>query len=80
MTEFSQNVEWRMADKKEFRGYVPSELNKLIRAVAAIKNGDRDWSLSDVLTEALQDWLNKPENQELIERHNLTDLSKHKPE
>jgi hypothetical protein len=51
-------------------------LNKLIRAVAAIKNGDRDWSLSDVLTEALQDWLNKPENQELIERHNLGDLSK----
>jgi hypothetical protein len=60
----------------KFWGYVPSELNKLIRAVAAIKNGDRDWSLSDVLTEALQDWLNKPENQELIERHNLGDLSK----
>ena len=65
-----------MADKKEFRGYVPSELNKLIRAVTALKNGDRDWSLSDVLTEALQEWLEKPENQALIDKHNLGEIQK----
>lgn len=60
-----------MAAKKEFRGYIPADLNKLIRAIAALKNGDRDWSLSDVLTEALEDWLQKPENRALIEKHNL---------
>jgi len=65
-----------MADKKEFRGYVPAELNKLIRAVTALKNGDRDWSLSDVLTEALQEWLEKPENQALIDKHNLGEIQK----
>ncbi|MEM7773824.1 MAG: hypothetical protein AAF327_25385 [Cyanobacteria bacterium P01_A01_bin.37] len=63
-----------MAGKKEFRGYIPADLNRVIRAVTALKNGDRDWSLSDVLTEALEDWLNKPENRALIERHNLSDF------
>ena len=76
MTKLSQNARERMADKKEFRGYVPSELNKLIRAVTALKNGDRDWSLSDVLTEALQEWLEKPENQALIDKHNLGEIQK----
>ncbi|MBD2090283.1 hypothetical protein H6F67_10505 [Microcoleus sp. FACHB-1515] len=65
-----------MADKREFRGYIPADLNKLIRAVTALKNGDRDWNLSDVLTEALQDWLEKPENQALIEKHNLGEIPK----
>ncbi|NEQ47581.1 MAG: hypothetical protein F6K00_30170 [Leptolyngbya sp. SIOISBB] len=63
-----------MAAKKEFRGYVPADLNRIIRAVTALKNGDRDWSLSDVLTEALEDWLAKPENRALIEKHNLGDF------
>ena len=63
-----------MAAKKEFRGYIPPELNKLIRAVTALKNGERDWSLSDVLTEALEDWIRKPENQALIEKHNLSEF------
>ncbi len=42
-----------MAGKKEFRGYIPDELSRLVRALSALKNGGRDWSLSDVLTEAL---------------------------
>lgn len=63
-----------MADKKEFRGYIPNDLNRLVRALSALKNGDKDWSLSDVLTEALQDWVNKPENQALIEKFNLEHL------
>lgn len=63
-----------MAGKKEFRRYVPDDLNRLVRALSALKNGGRDWSLSDVLTEALQDWVSKPENQALVEKHNLEDL------
>lgn len=75
MTELIRNVETLiMADKKEFRGYIPTGLNRLVRALSALKNGEKDWSLSDVLTEALQDWLNKPENQALIQKHNLENL------
>ncbi|MGF1515461.1 MAG: hypothetical protein ACFB5Z_17415 [Elainellaceae cyanobacterium] len=40
----------------------------------SLRCSERDWSLSDVLTEALQDWVSKPENQALIEKHNLEDL------
>lgn len=64
-----------MAKKKEFRGYITQDLDKLVRALAAIKNGDRDWSISDVLQDALENWVNLPENQELIQKHNLNDLS-----
>ena len=69
-----------MAAKKEFRGYIPADLNKLIRAITALKNGGRDWSLSDVLTEALEDWLQKPENQALIKKHNLSQFHAEKEE
>ncbi|MBC1235736.1 hypothetical protein [Nostoc sp. 2RC] len=56
-----------MSEKKELRGYVSPELNRLFRAVVALK----DKNLSDTIAEALEDWLNKPENQEIIKRHNL---------
>ncbi|HYX16785.1 MAG TPA: hypothetical protein VE944_21035 [Nostoc sp.] len=56
-----------MADKKELRGYVPNDINRLFRAVVALK----DTNLSDALTEAVEDWLKKPENQALIKKHNL---------
>ncbi|MEH1786292.1 hypothetical protein [Nostoc sp.] len=56
-----------MSEKKELRGYVSPELNRLFRAVVALK----DKNLSDRIAEALEDWLNKPENQELIKKHNL---------
>jgi hypothetical protein len=56
-----------MSDKKELRGYVSAETNRLFRAVVALK----DTNLSDALAEAVEDWLNKPENQEIINRHNL---------
>lgn len=54
-----------------FRAYIPPRIDFLVRALAPLKNGGKDWNLSDVLTEALEDWLNKSENQTLIERHNL---------
>ncbi|MBG1242597.1 MULTISPECIES: hypothetical protein [unclassified Nostoc] len=56
-----------MSEKKELRGYVSPELNRLFRAVVALK----DKNLSDTIAEALEDWLNKPENQEIIKKHNL---------
>ena len=76
MTKLSQNLWLFMAkaNKKEFRGYIPADLDKLVRALSVIKNGERDWSLSDVLTEALQDWISKPENKALIDKHNLSNL------
>ncbi|MBD1996129.1 hypothetical protein H6G00_05790 [Leptolyngbya sp. FACHB-541] len=63
-----------MVKKKEFRGYITQDLDRLIRALAAIKNGDRDWSISDVLQDALETWAKLPENQELIKKHNLNNL------
>lgn len=55
--------------KKELRGYVPPELEKTFRAVVVL----RDTNLSDSLTEAVEDWLKKPENQKVIKKHNLKD-------
>ena len=63
-----------MAKKKEFRVYITQDVDRLIRALAAIKNGDRDWSLSDVAQQALENWVQLPENRELIERHSLDEL------
>ncbi|MBD1997296.1 hypothetical protein H6F88_30080 [Oculatella sp. FACHB-28] len=54
-----------------FRAYIPPRIDFLIRAIVPLKNSGKDWNLSDVLTEALEDWLNKAENRALIERHNL---------
>ena len=64
-----------MANKKEFRGYITQDLDKLVRALAVIKNGDRDWSISDVLQDALENWVHLPANQDLIKKHNLDKLN-----
>lgn len=55
----------------QFRAQVPRDVDFLIRAITPLKNSGKDWSLSDVTTEALQDWLRKPENRRLIRTHNL---------
>jgi len=60
--------------KKEFRGYITQDLDRLVRALAALRNGDRDWSISDVLQDALETWVKLPENQELVKKHNLDKL------
>jgi hypothetical protein len=57
--------------KKEIRVYIPAEMDKLIRALAVLKNGEKDWSLSAIAEEAFADWLQKPENQALIQKHRL---------
>lgn len=60
--------------KTEMRAYVPISIDQLFRAVIEKKNDEdqlRRWTLSDGVTEALVDWLNKPENQAVIQRHQL---------
>jgi hypothetical protein len=52
---------------KELRGYVSPELNRLFRAVVAFK----DKNLSNCIAEAIEYWLNSPENQEVIKKQNL---------
>lgn len=58
----------------EIRAYPPKGLKQLVKAIAGLKNGGRDWTISDITTEALVDWLHKPENIELIRHHNLQSL------
>lgn len=62
----------------QFRAQVPRDIDFLIRAITPLKNSGRDWSISDVATEALQDWLQKPENRRLVEEHNLLRALKHR--
>ncbi len=59
---------------EELRAYPPKVLKQLVKAIAGLKNGGQDWTISDITTEALVDWLHKPENLELIKHHNLQNL------
>lgn len=63
-----------VAKREEIRAYVEPELKRTIKAIAGLKNGGRDWSISDVVSEALEDWLKKPENAEIIKRHKLDEM------
>ncbi len=56
-----------MVKKATFRGQVNVDLDHLVRAVVAL----RRLSLADITEEALQDWLKRPENQEIIDKHKL---------
>jgi hypothetical protein len=60
-----------VAKPSEIRAYVRPELKRLLKAVSGLKNTGKDWTISDCVVEAIEDWLKKPENQELIKRHNL---------
>ena len=55
----------------QFRAQIPRDVDFLVRALVPLKNTGKDWTLSDVATEALADWLKKAENRQLIEEHNL---------
>lgn len=63
-----------VSNKKEFRAYIPRDMDKLVRAIAGLKNGSKDWTLSDVMEEAFTCWLEQPEQQRLIKDHNLNNL------
>lgn len=64
----------KQSKENELRAYVSRNLKSMIKAITGLKNGGRDWTISDITTEALAEWLHKPENLEIIERHNLKDL------
>ncbi|GEM_PF-1623250 len=63
-----------MAQKKrnkvEIRAYIPKELDKLVRALANL----REETLSAVMEETLEKWVNEAENLKLREKHNLDEL------
>jgi excinuclease UvrABC nuclease subunit len=61
------NIAKCKSSNKEITGYVSNHLKKTFRVVAALKNS----SLSDAIAEAVNDWLSKPENKEIIKKHNL---------
>lgn len=63
-----------MKKKKEIRVYIPNDMDRLIRALSVLKNGDKDWSLSAITEEAFSEWLQKPENQALIKKHRLDEV------
>lgn len=56
--------------KEMIRGYVSPDLKRLVKAVVGVRI-DRDLTVSDVLEEAIADWLQRPENVALIEKHHL---------
>jgi predicted transcriptional regulator len=56
--------------KPEIRVYLDDDLEKLIRTIAAIKEA----SLSAVVSEALEYWLQLEEQQAIIQKHNLEEL------
>ncbi len=56
--------------KPEIRVYLDDDLEKLIRTIAAIKES----SLSAVVNEALEYWIQLEEQQAIIQKHNLEEL------
>ncbi|ERN42440.1 hypothetical protein KR51_00007470 [Rubidibacter lacunae KORDI 51-2] len=53
--------------KPEFRAFTDEELATLVKTLAALRNT----SISELFNEALELWLSQPEQQKLIEKHNL---------
>lgn len=56
--------------KPEFRVFTDEEVATLVKTLAALKN----ISISELFNEALELWLSQPEQQTLIERHNLDEI------
>jgi hypothetical protein len=56
--------------KPEFRVFTDEDVATLVKTLAALKN----ISISELFNEALDLWLTQPEQQRLIERHNLNEI------
>jgi predicted transcriptional regulator len=56
--------------RPEIRVYLDEDLEKLIRTIATIK----DTSLSAVVSEAIEYWLQLEEQQAIVQKHNLEEL------
>ena len=57
----------------EIRASMTPELKRLMKALAGLRNTGREWTMSECVSEAIYDWIKKPENQELIKKHHLLD-------
>jgi DNA polymerase elongation subunit (family B) len=60
----------KSTDKIEIRGYVPKDLDKLVRSIAVLKSE----SLSAVVEQALELWVNQDDQLKIRERHRLDDI------
>lgn len=56
--------------KPEVRVYLETDVDRLIKTIAAL----RDTSINALINEAIDLWLEQPEQQETIERHRLDDI------
>jgi hypothetical protein len=60
----------------QLRAQVPQEVDTLAKAIAPFKNTGKDWTVGDVVTEALIHWFNEPVNRQIVDDHNLLKLLK----
>jgi predicted DNA-binding protein len=56
--------------KPQIRVYIPEETDRLLKAIAGIK----DSSVNAIVNEAIDSWLNEVEQQEIIKKFNLDQL------
>jgi len=56
--------------KPQIRVYIPEETDRLLKAIAGIK----DSSVNAIVNEAIDSWLNEAEQQEIIQKFNLDQL------
>ncbi|MCG5060756.1 MAG: hypothetical protein KA714_22965 [Limnoraphis sp. WC205] len=56
--------------KPEFRVFTDEDVAILVKTLAALRNT----SISELFNEALELWLSQPEQQKLIEKHNLDEI------
>lgn len=57
--------------KPEFRVFTDEDVATLVKTLAALKN----MSISELFNEALELWLSQPEQEQLIEKHNLNEIT-----
>lgn len=56
-----------MDKKAMFRGQIDVDLDRKVRAIVVLRRS----SLGEAAQEALEEWIKRPENQEIIQKHNL---------
>jgi len=56
--------------KPEVRVYLETDVDRLIKTIAAL----RDTSINALINEAIELWLEQPEQQETIDRHRLDEI------
>ncbi|NJL21286.1 MAG: hypothetical protein HC895_11425 [Leptolyngbyaceae cyanobacterium SM1_3_5] len=57
--------------KPEVRAYVEEDVERIVKTIAAL----RGTSMNAVVNEAIELWLNQPEQQATIEKHRLEEIT-----